>query len=250
MRTLRYGIPIIFATTLAVMPAQVLANTVVSLSCADAGACYAVITQGRDIPNGVFTLSNLTSATAVQEVFCQRYASDQHVTVTDLWLTTPPDPNGPEYQSLNFQSEWIETGITTGKFQGHATPVPLSFFWARNWWQSGQYNYEERILSGTPSTFVNYTMKIQWSSSGTWAVYRNGNAQVTGIQSQRSPGSHQGLTAGAEMSTSADFNSGEVKQLSDVQSGTTLNGWTGYVYRAAVYDISQNNDHLTYQTQC
>ena len=77
MRILRYVIPIILATTLAVMPAQVLANTVLSLSCADAGACYAVITQGRDIPNGVFPLSNLTSATAAQEIFCQRYASDR-----------------------------------------------------------------------------------------------------------------------------------------------------------------------------
>ncbi len=239
----------VLCATFALAPQRALANTTLNDPCG--ARCYAIITQGVDLFGGSLTLSNVSSATATEEDFCQIPSSSSHITVADLWLITPAHPSGPEYQSINWQAEWIETGITRGAVNG--ATVPLSFFWARQYWSPsyGRYLYNEYLLSGSPSGFVNYTANIQWKTTGSWSVYRSGVAQRTGIASQQGPGSHQGLEAGAEMSTSQDRDSGEVSHLADVQSGTTRNYWSGYVYYAqGVFTISQDSTHLTFQTAC
>jgi hypothetical protein len=250
---------VLAGAVLVAAPLMAAANTVRYFYCADSvlGHCYAVITQGIiKVPIGD-TLSNLSSGTAGIVAFCQIPANPNSSFVdNEFWLVTTPNPSGPAYQSDTWSPEYIEYGLITG--QSILSFPTLSFFWARFYWAGSPYNrylFNQYLASGRPSFSTNYDINIRWivGSPGTWEIYRAGVPQITGIQSQQPPGSHQGLQAGAEMSASSGSDSGKVSDLSDVQSGIIHNGWTGYVYYDPnVYSIpGQNSTFLDFAAgQC
>jgi hypothetical protein len=228
-----------------VLPAK--ANTVVYDYCAV--RCYAQITQGVDLSTNSWTLTNLSSATETAYAFCQQPANTSDFAMDDTWLVTPPNPNAPAYQSALWSPEWIETGIRTGQLAGQYRSI--SFFWAREYFNSSPYNrylYNEYLLSGTPSLSQGYVLNTSYSTSDHyWHIHRDG-ASFGSIQTQQPPGSHQALEAGAEQVTSQDSDGGEVYSLQDIQGGVTHNSWTGYVYYdpTVFYYVGQDSTYLLF----
>jgi len=218
------------AGILAALPLTASANTVSNRICYNNSEhCYATISQGSDrsvnpVNN---TLTNLTRGTAVVKSSCMKEQNTHSFVNNEIWLVTSPNPSGPAYRSANWQPEWLEAGITSGVINGQY--LGLSFFWARQYWQSGLYRYAEYWESGAPSLNTNYTMTIQ-SYSTYWRILRDGSVKEQPI-TQQPPGSHMALQAGAEMVSKYDKEYGTVTGLSYAMNGSTYTGWYGYVYR-------------------
>lgn len=241
---------VLLVASVLIGPSPVEANTVVVVDCVNYNNhCYAFISSGLGPQLRTLLLSNLTSGTATVNSSCQSTYSTSTFVDNELWLYTPPNPNGPAYGSSSWDLEWIEYGVTTGEINNvyHG----LSFFWARQYWAPtyGKYLYNEYVASGTPSLNTNYVVNTRWNSGGYWQILRNGVSQYTGIQSQQAPGNYQAVAAGAEMVTPWDTENGSVSGLSKVQSGVTYNSWTGYVFEDPnVFSVSQSSSYLDFST--
>lgn len=240
------------ACSLVASPGTTVGNTVVYSICG-APHCYATINQGIDLSTQSYTLTSLSNGTAAIEAFCQVASASGRFADVEMWLITSPnpDPYAPGYHNYGWDVEWLEYGINTGWLQD--ADRSISFFWARQYWAPTyrNYLYHEYVGSGTPARYSGYTVSIRWNSAGYWDMYRSGVRVVTNIRTQQPPGSHQGLSAGSEMTTKYDQDSGEVYQLSYIAGGSNHSGWTGYVYvDPVVYTWDQSNTHLTFWAGC
>jgi hypothetical protein len=201
----------------------------IGLTCEQTLHCYASRTQGLPADLiGPGTLGNVSSVTARVRTHCQVLANySTNVATSEFWVGTPMHSGNPGMR------EWVETGLTSGTFNG--SPSQNIFFWARGYWvsASSMFVYEEfRIGTALASIDTDYEHRIYYvpgSGSGTgWRV--SSPAGNGGGSANRPPGSYQWVQMGGETSVPADGNVGAVSNEYRVSNGTTVYGLTGHIF--------------------
>jgi hypothetical protein len=212
--------------------------------------CYAVRTQGFTSAGN--TLNGVDSVTSWVQFNCMSPMDSRTSFVnSEFWLGTTPTPGSPAFGSPGHQPEWVETGLTTGVFQGYGS-VSKRFFWARNYWTGSQYHYDEFLISGSPVANTNYILSITWvsgSGSGTGWRIRQGAADKGGGSANQPPGTQMYVQAGTEAVTSQDGISGSVSHLSRSYGSTTISGLTGDLYLSPSFNYSTTGaENLTFRS--
>ena len=195
---------------------------VINFPCDNSGSahCYAIRTQGMAATP---TLSNLQSTSAWVNASCQFSSrSGGGFADSEIWNGTPSRLSGGNL-------EWVETGITTGTFNGVSGAALQDFYWARMYASSGSPVYQEYLLPGTAGLGIDYVVSIRYIAGNGWRIYHGSN-DVGGGSANQAPGAHQWIEAGAETLYRDDGNAGRVTHLTNNQNGTTYSGLTGDIY--------------------